>query len=98
MVEAVIDVVSVVEQTEPSRYGGERTIGYLATLTYFYRNPDLQTGDYCRMFDDEDEAKGWADSMKSCTVMVHVDPRDPSRSALREVELKAATFPAQAGA
>ena len=92
LVQAVIDVVSVVKQTEQTRYG-ERTIGYLAMLTYFYRNPDLQSGDYSRMFDEEDEAKAWADSMKGCNVMVHVDPRDPTHSALRKVEIDAATFP-----
>jgi hypothetical protein len=55
-VAAVIDVVSVVEQTEQTRYG-ERTIGFQATLTYFYRNPDLQMGEYFRMFGREIEAK-----------------------------------------
>lgn len=90
---AVIDVVSVVVQTEQTR-AGERIVGYLATLDYFYRNPDLQVGEYCRMFDAEDEAKAWADSLKGWNVMVHVDPRDPTRSALREDEVDAATPPA----
>lgn len=82
---AVIDVVSVVKQTEQTRYG-ERTIGYLATLTYFYRNPDLQMGEYCKMFDTEDEANRWTEQLKGRNVMVQVDPRDPSRSVLRPDE------------
>lgn len=86
MVSAVIDIVTVVEQTERARYG-ERIIGYLGTLTYFYRNPELQTGDYCRMFDTEAEAQSWTASYKGRTVMVHVDPRDPSRSVLRPEEI-----------
>jgi hypothetical protein len=83
---ALIDVVSVVVQTRQGRYG-EYVVGYLATLTYFYRNPELQTGDYSRIFDDEADARAWAASYKGCNVMVHVDPRDPSNSVLRKEEL-----------
>lgn len=85
-VPAVVDVVTVAVQTEQTRYG-ERTIGYLATLTYFYRNPDLQMGEYCRMFDEEEDAQAWANSYKGSTVTAHVDPRDVSRSVLRKEEL-----------
>ena len=86
LVSAVIDIVCVVEQTEQTGEG-ERTIGYLGTLTYFYRNPELQTGDYCRMFGEEAEAEAWTASYKGRNFMVHVDPRDPSRSVLRKEEL-----------
>jgi hypothetical protein len=85
-VNAMIDVVSVVVETEQSRYG-ERVIGYQATLTYFYRNPELQMGEYCRMFDGEVEANEWANSYKGCNVLVHVDPRDPASSALLDGDL-----------
>jgi len=85
-VPALVDVVSVVVQTEQGR-GGERVIGYLATLTYFYRNPELQMGEYSRMFDGEGEAQAWAASYKGRTVTVHVDPRDITRSVLRKEEL-----------
>lgn len=85
-VSAVIDVVSVVVQTEQGRYG-ERVVGYLATLTYFYRNPELQMGEHSRMFDKEEDGQAWAASYKGRTVMVHVDPRDPSHSVLRKEEL-----------
>lgn len=86
-VSAVIDVVSVVKQTEQTRYGEERVIGYEGTLTYFYRNPELQMGEYCRIFDEEDEAQSWASSYKGRALMVHVDPRDPTKSVLRKDEL-----------
>jgi hypothetical protein len=85
-ISALIDVVSVVQQTAQGRQG-EYVVGYLATLTYFYRNPELQMGEYSRMFDEETEAQQWADSYKGRTVMVHVSPRDPARSVLRKEEL-----------
>jgi len=85
-VSALIDVVSVVPQVEQTRYG-ERVVGYLATLTYFYRNPELQMGDYSRIFNIEADAQDWAASYKGRNVMVHVDPRDPSNSVLRKEAL-----------
>jgi hypothetical protein len=86
-VSAVVDVVSVVKQMQDTAYGTTLILGYLATLTYFYRNPELQTGDYSRMFDDEADAQAWVASYKGRTIMVHVDPRDPSHSVLRKEEL-----------
>ncbi len=86
-VSALIDVVTVVPQFGQSRQGVTSVIGYLATLTYFYRNPELQMGEYSRMFDSEEESKAWTASFKGRTVMVHVDPRDTSRSVLRMEEL-----------
>jgi hypothetical protein len=82
-VSATIDIVSVVEQVESTGRGD--IVSYLAMLTYFYRNPELQTGDYSRLFNQEEEAdaQAWANSYKGSTVMVRVDPRDPSRSVLR---------------
>ncbi|MGO8914305.1 MAG: DUF3592 domain-containing protein [Stellaceae bacterium] len=87
VVSATIDTVSVVEQRQAA--GKRDIVYYLATLTYFYRNPELQTGDYSSLFghDDEEEAKAWAESYKGSTVKIHVDPRDPSRSVLRKEEL-----------
>ena len=60
---------------------------YLATLTYFYNNPEEQIGDYKRRFGKKDDAEVWANSYKSETVTVHVDPSDPTRSVLREEDL-----------
>jgi hypothetical protein len=39
------------------------------------------------MFDGEGDAQEWTASYKGRAVMVHVDPRDPSNSVLREGEL-----------
>jgi hypothetical protein len=86
MVSAAVDIVSVAPQVMDGR-GRQQVIGYVATLTYFYRNPELQTGDYTRRFDDEGSARDWAASFKGSNVMVHVDPRDPSRSVLRKEQL-----------
>lgn len=84
-VSAVIDVATVERQVT----GRANIVSYLATLTYFYRNPELQTGDYSRLFDGDHEAdaQAWAASCKGRTVKVHVDPRAPSHSVLRKEEL-----------
>jgi hypothetical protein len=84
-VSATIDIISVVEQLDERG----RLFAYLATLTYFYRNPELQTGDYIRSFDADQEAdaQAWAASYKGSTVRVHIDPRDPTRSVLRKEDL-----------
>jgi hypothetical protein len=60
---------------------------YVATLTYFYRNPDLQSGDYKRQFGVKEQAKAWAAQFKGRTVLVHVNPNDPSDSVLLERDL-----------
>ena len=82
-VPATIDIVSVVPIIVQRR-GGQQTDGYLATLTYFYRNPELQTGEYSHMWSTDEEAQSWAAPYKGSEVMVHVHPRDPSRSVLRK--------------
>lgn len=86
-IQATIDNVSVCEQVEQGR--GGPIITYLATLTYFYRNPDLQVGDYVRLFEgtEKDSADDWVNSYKGKTVTVHLDPHDPTRSVLREEDL-----------
>lgn len=86
-VSANIDIVSVVEQRQQTGKGD--IVTYLATLTYFYRNPELQSGDYSRLFEgtERGDAESWAASYKGSTVIIHVDPRDPTVSILRKEDL-----------
>lgn len=88
-ISAVIDIVSVafLPDETPSMKASPDTSYYLATLTYVYRNPELQMGDYSRRFGSKDEAQAWANSYKGETVKVHVDPSDPTRSVLRKEDL-----------
>ena len=44
-------------------------------------------GEYNRRFGNKDDAAAWANSYKGETVVVHVDPRDRTRSVLREEDL-----------
>ena len=84
---ATIDIVTVLKQEEEK--GRQQVITYLATLTYFYRNPDLQTGEYRRVFEEWERttAQEWATSFKGSTVQIHVDPLDPTRSVLLDEDL-----------
>ena len=79
---AKIDLVSVADVTDDARFPT-----YRATLTYLYRNPEEQMGDYSRDFGSEKEANAWANSYKGETVKAYVNPRDPARSFLREEDL-----------
>ncbi len=86
-VSAVIDFVSVAFiQDNAPRYALDSS-HYKATLTYSYHYPEKQMGDYCRSFGKKEDAEAWANSYKGETVKVHVDPRDPTRSLLREEDL-----------
>ena len=88
-VSAVVDIVSVAfcEGNSLAYSATSYHPYYLATLTYFYNNPERQMGDYSRSFGKKEDAEAWANSYKGETVTVHVDPRDPTRSVLREEDL-----------
>jgi hypothetical protein len=86
---AVIDIVSVTyfeDSTIKFKANFDMSY-YLATLTYIYHYPEEQMGEYSRRFGEKNEAEAWANSYKGETIKVHVDPRDPARSVLREEDL-----------
>lgn len=87
-VDAVIDVVSVAGQIREGGYGSATTTGYLATLTYFYRDSELRMGEYSRSFPLEEAARRWAEGFKNKHVLVHVNPKDPSDSVLMKNDLE----------
>jgi hypothetical protein len=84
-ISATIDEVTVVEDEIPGRYRSAKV--YEVTLQYVFHNPEIEVGEYRRMFSYRDEAEAWANSFKGCTVIVHVDPKDPARSVLRKQDL-----------
>lgn len=90
-VSAVVDIVSVAycepDNLIPSMKSSSYNPYYRATLTYVYQSPEQQIGDYSRDFGNKEDAESWANSYKGETVNVHVDPRDPTRSVLREEDL-----------
>jgi hypothetical protein len=88
-VSGVIDIAVVTKEMHSAGRSGV-FYDYPALLTYSYRNPDLQTGDYNRTFATEWDAQDWVDSCKGRTVTVHVNPRDPTCSVLRTEELESA--------
>ena len=87
---ATIDDFAIDEEMISGR--GRPVSIYEVTLQYVFHSPEIQIGEYRRKFDDKDEAEAWANSFKGCTVTVHVNPRDPAQSVLREEELNAAAF------
>jgi hypothetical protein len=91
-VTAVVDIVSVAycePGGSPILYlkAGSYNRYYRATLTYTYKNPERQMGDYSRDFGKKEDAESWANSYKGETVKVRVDPDDPACSVLREEDL-----------
>jgi hypothetical protein len=91
VVSAFVDIVSVAFMEDDSLIPAQKSSFdqpyYKATLTYVYRYPEEQMGDYSRNFMKKEDAEAWANSYKGETVKVHVDPSDPAHSILREEDL-----------
>ncbi|HEX4005563.1 MAG TPA: DUF3592 domain-containing protein [Acidobacteriaceae bacterium] len=87
---AVIDLVTVHKEWQPGGRGAPGSYSYEVMLTYSWHDPGLQTGEFTRSFNSENDAQDWADACKGRTVTVHVDPKDPANSVLRTEELDAA--------
>jgi hypothetical protein len=86
-VSAAIDVVSVAE-----RLADDKTTEYVATLSYFYRNPELQMGEYERVFHLKSVASTWAEQFKGRQALVHVNPERPEESVLLKSDVAAMTL------
>ena len=80
-VPAAIDVVSVAERTVNKRHY------YAATLTYFYRRPELQMGEYEREFQQKTPAQEWVKQFKGRQIVVHVNPKNIAESVLLDSDL-----------
>jgi hypothetical protein len=59
----------------------------VGTLTYFYRTPELQMGEYERSFRTREEARRWVNQFKNRTVTVHVNPGDAGDSVMLASDL-----------
>jgi hypothetical protein len=90
-VSAIVDIVSVAYMEDDSLIPAQKASldnpYYQATLTYIYQSYGEQMGDYSRSFMKKEDAEAWANSYKGETLKVHIDPRDPTRSILREEDL-----------
>lgn len=80
---ASIDVVSVAE-----RNVSEKKRCHAAVLTYFYRRPELQMGEFERVFSRKDAARHWVGQFKGRQIMIHVNPADPADSILLDSDLE----------
>jgi hypothetical protein len=83
---AVIEIVSF-----KTRQNSEKKQVSVAVLTYFYRLPELQSGDCEREFLNLDAARKWAEQFKGRTVMVHVNPANAADSVLLDADLEGVT-------
>jgi hypothetical protein len=83
MVSASIDIVSahILGDSQDSTSSE-------AVLTYFYKYPELEMGEFKKLFSDLIEANLWIEQYKGRSVMVRVNPRKPSESVLSEENLQ----------
>ena len=84
-VTATIEVPAVVQQYAPEK-------AMIVALEYFYRNPELQMGEYRRSFATKEQAKQWGAQFKGRTVPVHVNPDDATDSVLLDCDLAGSDF------
>ena len=80
---ATIEIVSVVEGSPQ----GQEEKEYDAVLSYFYRSPELQDGEFRRAFALREAAWIWVNQYKGITVPVHVNPANNAESFLLEEDL-----------
>jgi hypothetical protein len=88
---ATIEVPAVLRQP-----AADKKHGVVVSLTYFYRNPELQMGEYRRTFATKEQAKQWGAQFKGRTVPVHVNPNDPTDSVLLDRDVAGSDFAIQA--
>jgi hypothetical protein len=87
-VAATVDVTTVAKRSD-----ADKKVFWVATLTYFYRLPDLYVGDYEREFQVESEARQWVSQFKNRLVTVRVNPAKSSESMLLDSDLEGMTAP-----
>lgn len=83
-VAAVVEVASVIDRIVSEN---NSTSVPVATLTYFYRRPDLQMGEYERFFSERKDAERWVNQYRHRTVTVHVNPANAADSVLLSEDL-----------
>ena len=87
-VAATVEVATVAKRVD-----ADKKPFWVVTLSYFYRQPDLQMGEHEREFQAESEARQWASQFKNRLVTVHVNPAKNSESMLLDGDLEGMTVP-----
>lgn len=83
-------------QVSDRKYEGEDGPSYIeCVLTYSYTVPghDLEVGEFCKRFDDEEEANAWARALRDTFIDVRVDPADATRSVWQETPIPISPAP-----
>jgi hypothetical protein len=63
-----------------------KDVSWRGLVTYSYIGRETQIGEFDYVFDDEQVADAWAESLKGETVTVHVDPLDETQSRWLEAQ------------
>jgi len=85
---ATVEVATVAKRVD-----ADKKPCWVVTLSYFYRQPELQMGEYEREFPVESEARQWASQFKNRLVTVRVNPAKNSESVLLDSDLEGMTVP-----